>query len=117
MKDMKRDNYISNLETLKEKSEQIDRQIAHYDDELNAANSCIRDIYRFCEMIEKSHLKHSIDSIKDIKDKIEKYYVETNNYSEENVKCLIEGRVIEAEDIQMNDEAKILTISSMEDYV
>ena len=97
--------------------ERYQRIIAHYDEELNAANSCIRDIYSFCEMIEKSHVKHNIDFIKDIKDKIKKYYVETDNYSEENVKCLIEGREIEAEDIQMNNEAKMVTISSMEDYV
>jgi hypothetical protein len=97
--------------------ERYQRIIAHYDEELNAANSCIRDIYSFCEMIEKSHAKHNIDFIKDVKNKIKKYYVETDNYSEENVKCLIEGREIEAEDIQMNNEAKMVTVSSMEDYV
>lgn len=109
----KRDNYIS----MKEKIDSMNRQIAHYDEELTEARKCIDDINKFCDMFLASHLKHNKDLLNNIKEIIIKYYNSSDNYSEENVKCLIEGREIEAEDIQMNNEARMLTISSMEEYV
>lgn len=97
--------------------ERYQRIIAHYDEELTEARKCIDDINKFCDMFLASHLKHNKDLLNNIKEIIIEYYNSSSNYSDEDVKCLIEGQTIEAEDIQMNDDAKIVTIQSMEEYI
>lgn len=105
----KRDNYIS----MKEKIDSMNRQIAHYDEELTEARKCINDIHElFHDMF--NDYEGLLNNIKEI---IIKYYNSSDNYSDENVKCLIKGSTVDVDDIQMNDNAKRVILQPMEDYV
>jgi hypothetical protein len=103
----KRDNYIF----MREKTDSMNRQIAHYDEELKEARKCINDIN---ELVSDLNKKDLINGIKEI---IIKYCNSSRNYSDVNVKCLIKGSTVDDDDIQLSSNAERVILQPMEDYV
>lgn len=109
----------TNTKELEDKNEQMNRQIAHYDDELAAAKQCIDDIFRANGARGNNHINDEEFKLR-VNDILKEYYSNRNRlcgYSDEHVIGLIEGPNCEVEDLYFSDEAKSLEIRRMEEYV